>query len=223
MGTDRSISGGALRRPLPRRRTRESGTATSSQRVPDLLDARSDFPAPALHAGAHDAYLGIVSKFEPRKPRPSSAPHVGLLRRPATWRVPPPRRAGRAVGPDLHRGPVPVRHPDLSGRPHRPEQAEGEHPDRDRRLPCWLAPTRQWSSSSSRPLTCAASTSGAACPGRPQPTSSPVNPRRAAPRTARGETPTPGLGRPADGNVDGATDGARSLVCYPRPYLIERG
>jgi hypothetical protein len=68
MGTDRRISGDALRRPSPRRRTGESGTATSSQRVrADLLDARPDFPVPALHVGAHDAYLGIVSKFEPRR------------------------------------------------------------------------------------------------------------------------------------------------------------
>ena len=43
-----------------------------------------------------------------------------LLRRPAPRRVPPHRPTGRAAGPDLHRRPVPVRHPHLPGRPQRP-------------------------------------------------------------------------------------------------------
>jgi hypothetical protein len=110
MGTDRRISGDALRRPSPRRRTGESGTATSSQRVrADLLDARPDFPVPALHVGAHDAYLGIVSKFEPRRapdpPGRNDLPiqnynrsfpqsfHQALLHRTAGWACSSDQRA----------------------------------------------------------------------------------------------------------------------------------
>jgi hypothetical protein len=70
-----------------------------------------------------------------------------------------------------------------------------------------------------RPPTCVASTSGAACPGRPRP------PRR--PRPQGGQRHTDCLGGPtsnsrsrltSEGSVDGATDRARSLVCYPRPH-----
>src|SRR4029453_16259136 len=59
-------------------------------------------------------------RHHPADQRRARAPYVGVLRRPAAGRVPPPRPARPAAGPQLHRRPVPVRHPDLPRRPQRP-------------------------------------------------------------------------------------------------------
>jgi hypothetical protein len=65
---------------------------------------------------------------------------------------------------------------------------------------------------------------GSASAGSASAAWSPATPRRAAPRTAAEDSPPdqakhdrPRCGRP------GRATGARSAICYPRPYLIERG
>ena len=79
--------------------------------------------APSMPADLHPGIRrpgDLPGRHHPADQRRVRAPHVGLLRRPVPRRVPPPRPARPAVGPQLHRRPVPVRYPYLPGRPQRP-------------------------------------------------------------------------------------------------------
>ena len=112
---------------------------------PPAARPRPPQPAPRRSHLRHPAARGVlrpgrrrhrlcVADLHPGVRRPGSAPgrhrppdqrrvrppHVGLLCRPPPRRVPPPRPARPAAGEDLHRRPVPVRHPHLPRRPPSP-------------------------------------------------------------------------------------------------------